>query len=278
MQVEGSTKFVTALDFETITDMFELDIVDGDVPPGSKGVLVDSEPAADLGIQAGDTITAVFNETGPVELPVLAVFENDAIVGTWVIDLETYDENFSENLDAFVTATTAEGVSPEEARAAIEAIVEPFPFLEVQDAEEFQASQESQLDTVLIVVNFLLLFAIFIAFIGITNTLALSVFERTRELGLLRAIGETRSQVWGMITQEAIIVSLFGAALGVIVGLGFGIATSSALPDSFITTIDIPFTSIVIIFVLAAILGVVAALYPAWRATRLDVLDAVAFE
>jgi putative ABC transport system permease protein len=195
-----------------------------------------------------------------------------------VIDTETYKENFTEDLDVFVTATTADGVTPDEARAAIEEVIAPFPQLEVQDAEEFQESQSSQLDTVLIVVNLLLLFAIFIAFIGITNTLALSVFERTRELGLLRAIGETKKQVWGMITLEAMIVALLGATLGVIIGLGFGYATSSALPDSFITVIDIPYVSIVFIFVAAAILGVIAALYPAWRATRLNVLDAVAFE
>src|SRR5690606_39076601 len=102
----------------------------------------------------------------------------------------------------------------DEARAAIEQVIEPFPELDVRDREEFQAEQESQLDQLLLIVNVFLFLAIVIAFIGIVNTLALSVFERTRELGLLRAVGMTTRQMRRMIRLEAVIVAVFGAVLG----------------------------------------------------------------
>jgi putative ABC transport system permease protein len=278
MQVEGSTKAFTSLDYDTLNEMFELGIVEGEVTADSRGVMMGTDPAADLGVQPGDTITAIFNETGAVELPVVAIYEETAIVGNWVIDNETYRENFTEDLDFFLAATTAEGVEPDEARAAIGSVLAPFPNLDVQDREEFQQAQEGQLDAVLIVVNVFLLFAIIIAGIGIANTLALSVFERTRELGLLRAVGETRAQVWGMVTLEAILVAVLGAILGIAIGVGFGVAVASVVPEDFISILDIPYTSLVVVLIVAILLGAVASLYPAWRASRLNVLEAVAFE
>jgi putative ABC transport system permease protein len=278
MQVQGSTKQFTALDYDTLDELFELGFVAGGVGAGDRGLLIDSEPAADLGVEPGDTLDVVFNETGEVTLPVLGIYEEDGLVGNWVIDTETYRENFSEDLDFFVAAKTAEGVEPEVARAAIEAVTEPFPQLQVQDRDEYRADQEGQLDTVLVVVNVFLLFAVIIAGIGIANTLALSVFERTRELGLLRAIGETKGQLWRMITFEAVLVAVFGAVLGIVIGVGFGLATATALPDSFITVIAVPVGSLIGVLVVAIILGVLASLYPAWRASRLNVLEAIAFE
>jgi putative ABC transport system permease protein len=226
----------------------------------------------------GDTIEATFHPTGVIELPVVANYENSSWLGNWTIDLETYNENFPQDLDFWAAARTAPGVDPEDARAAIEQVAEPYPEVRVQDREEFQADQESQLDQLLLIVNVFLLLAIVIAFIGIVNTLALSVFERTRELGLLRAVGMTNRQVRRMIRLEAVIVAVFGALLGVAVGLVFGLAVTTALPDDFVSTIDIPVGSLVVLVVVAALLGVVAAIWPAIRATRLDVLKAISFE
>lgn len=278
MQVAGKTKLFNSVDYTTIEEMYRLDITDGAIPADARGLLVGTDPAADLGLSAGDEVEVLFNETGPVVLPVLAVFDETSVLGNWVIDLGTYEDNFTERLDYFLAATTAEGVAPDDARAAIEEIIAPYPQLEARDREEYQESLESQLDTVLVVVNVFLGFAIVIAAIGIINTLLLSVFERTRELGLLRAIGETRGQVWAMITVEAIVVAVFGAVLGVVIGLGFGVATATALPDDFVSVIDVPWTSLLIVLVLSALLGVVAAVFPALRATRINVLRAIAFE
>jgi len=278
MQVGGSTKQINALDFDTLEDMFELGITDGSVVNGQRGVLVGTDPAADLGLRAGDDLTAVFNEGGVVHLTVVGIYEETALLGNWIIDIETYKENFADDLDFFVAAITAEGVSEDDARAAIEAVIEPYPQLRVQDRDEYRADQESQLDTVLIVVNVFLLFAVLIAGLGIANTLALSMFERTRELGLLRAVGQTKGQVWGMVIMEAVIISVFGALLGMAIGVSFGVAIASALPSTFITIITVPAFFLVLVLAGSVVLGVIAAIYPAWRATRMNVLDAISSE
>ena len=278
VQVAGSTRSINAVDFDVIDQLFDLDVQEGSIEPGVPGVLVHTDPATDLGLAPGDTVTMVFPETGPRDLPVLAVYEDSSVLGNWVIDLDTYRENYTENLDTYVAATTAEGVDPEAARAAIEAVVADFPEVKVQDRAEFQGDQEGQLDQFLLVVNVFLLLAIIIAFIGIMNTLALSVFERTRELGLLRAVGMTRVQVRRMIRLEAVIVAVFGALLGVVVGILFGVSVTVALPDDLVDTVTVPAAQLVVIVVLAGLVGVVAALWPAWRAGRLDVLTAIATE
>jgi putative ABC transport system permease protein len=277
MQVDDSTKQITGVDFAVVDELFNLDVVDGDVTD-QQGVLVHVDPAEDLGVGAGDTITAVFQERGEVELTVLAVYEDSSVLGNWVIDLQTFSETFSDQTDLFAAARTAPGFADDQARAAIEGVTDAYPQLQVQDRDEFTASQEAQLNQLLAVITVFLLFAVIIALIGIIITLALSVFERTRELGLLRAVGMSRRQVRRMVRLEAVIVAVFGALLGLSVGVVFGVAMSAALPDDFISTIDIPWGWLAGMVVLAGGLGVVAALYPAWRASRLDVLEAIASE
>jgi putative ABC transport system permease protein len=121
----------------------------------------------------------------------------------------------------------------------------------------------------------MLLLAILIALIGITNTLALSVFERTREIGLLRAVGMARRQTRSMVRWEAAVVSVFGALLGLTVGVIFGWAVVTALPDAFVSTLDVPVVTLLIYLAAAGLAGLAAAVIPAWRAGRLNVLDAI---
>lgn len=278
MQVRGDTRQFNAVDYDTVTELFDLDVQAGEIEPGSQGVLVQSDPATDLGLEPGDTLTVTFQATGDVDLPVLAVYEDSSILGNWIIDQRTYDENFTEQVDFWAAARTAEGIDADEARAAIEGVLADHPELQVQDRSEFQQSQEDQINQALIVVFVFLALAVIIAFIGIMNTQALAVFERTREIGLLRAVGQTRRQVWGMVVIEATIVAVFGALLGVVVGVPFGWAIGVALPEDFISIVSFPWAQLVLLVVLAGILGVVAALYPAWRASRLDVLEAISYE
>jgi putative ABC transport system permease protein len=209
MRVADSTKTFSSFDFAVTNELLNLDIQQGSID-SDRGVLVKTDAAEDLGITAGDTITVTFQETGDVELPVLAVYENSGVIGNWAIDQNTYRDNFTDQNDFLVTARAADGVSEADARATIERIIEPYPQLKAQDRGEFEATQESQLNSVLIVIVVFLLLAIGIATIGIVITLALSVFERTRELGLLRAVGMLRPQVRRMIRIEAVIVAVFG--------------------------------------------------------------------
>jgi putative ABC transport system permease protein len=127
-------------------------------------------------------------------------------------------------------------------------------------------------------VQILLALAILIAVLGVVNTLALSVLERTRELGLLRAVGLGRAQTMRMVTVEAVVISVFGALLGLVVGAGLGAAVVQALHDQGITTLALPWTQMAVYLALAAVVGVVAAVLPAIRASRVNVLRAIAYE
>jgi len=279
IQVNGSKKQVTSTDFGVVNELFNLKVQQGTLDESSRGVAIYKDPATDLGLKAGDTVTVVFNDTGPKQVPVVAVFDDNRILGSWVLDTQTFNENFAAvTTDGYAAARTAPGVSEADARAAIERVTAAFPEIKVQDRAEFTKSTEDQLNQLLLVVNVFLFFAVVIAFIGIMNTLALSVFERTRELGLLRAVGMSRKQVRKMVRLEAVIIAVFGALLGVALGLVFGLGAASALPKTVVTTISVPVGMLIFLVILAGVIGVIAAIWPAWRAGRLNVLDAIASE
>ena len=159
--------------------------------------------------------------------------------------------------------------------AALQTALHGYADIKVETAAQFKSDQKKQLGTVLAIVYALLGLSIVIALIGVVNTLALSVMERTREIGLLRAVGTQRRQLKRMIRSESFIVSLIGAVLGLVLGVGLGAAVVSALGSSFITTLAIPFQTIVFVLVLAGLFGVGAAVWPARRAAKLDILQAI---
>jgi putative ABC transport system permease protein len=146
----------------------------------------------------------------------------------------------------------------------------------VQTKAQFEQSQQAQVNQLLGLVYALLGLAVIIALIGIVNTLMLSVFERTHEIGLLRAVGMKRRQIRAMIRSESVILAVFGAIIGIVVGTALGIALASSLRAQGITDIAVPVSSLVVFLVLAAILGLIAASWPARRAARLDILAAIA--
>jgi putative ABC transport system permease protein len=148
--------------------------------------------------------------------------------------------------------------------------------VQVQSRAEFEHAQTAQVNKLLGLIYALLGLAVIIALIGIVNTLMLSVFERTHEIGLLRAVGMRRRQVRGMIRSEAVILSVFGAIIGVVIGTGLGVALVSALHAQGITDTVVPIANLVIFLVLAGLLGLLAASWPARRAAKLDVLAAIA--
>jgi putative ABC transport system permease protein len=173
---------------------------------------------------------------------------------------------------------SAPGVSIDAARAAVEDITQGYPNVEVQNQAEAKQTYAAQIDQLLGLVTALLALALVIAVLGITNTLALSVYERTRELGLLRAVGMTRKQTKSMIRWEAVIIVIIGALLGILIGTFFGWALVQALSDEGITEFAIPGSQLVVYVVVAALFGLIAAIPPARRAARLNVLEAIATE
>lgn len=161
---------------------------------------------------------------------------------------------------------------------AVSRVLAAYPNVQVQTRAQFEQAQVSSVNRVLGLVYALLALAVIIALIGIVNTLMLSVFERTREIGLLRAIGMRRRQVRIMIRSEAVILAIFGAIIGIIIGTGMGIALVSSLKQHGITDTVVPVSSLLIFLVIAAVLGLIAASWPARRAAKLDVLAAIAAE
>ncbi len=151
-----------------------------------------------------------------------------------------------------------------------------FPNVEVQSQTQFKAQQKDQIDQLLGFVYVLLALAVLIAVLGIVNTLALSVFERTREIGLLRAVGMSRRQLRRMVRLESVVIAVFGALLGVGLGVVFGWAMIRAAASSGLSELSIPVGQLIGYVVAAALIGMLAALWPARRAAKLDVLKAIA--
>ena len=172
----------------------------------------------------------------------------------------------------------AEGADLDAAKARVEGLTTDIPNVDVLTLEDLRTSAEDQLSQLLTIITALLGMAIIISLFGVTNTMTLSIFERTREIGLLRAVGMTRRQTRGMILSEASIISMFGAVLGVVLGIFFGWAIISALADEGFTAFAIPWGTLAGWVVALGVLGVIFALWPARRAARLNVLEAIQYE
>ena len=275
-----SNRFLTAADVRDIHEVVSLGETSGRLEGLTDGgVFVQEDVAKELGLEVGETLGMEFPATGVQRQRVEGLFQEDTVIGSqFLISEETHRENYSQNLDDTLFITAAPGVSVEDARAAVDDATEAWPNVTVQDQTEFKETQASQIDQLLGLVTALLGLALLIALLGITNTLALSVFERTREIGLLRAVGMTRRQARAMIRWEAVIVSVIGALMGLAVGTFFGWALVTALESEGITELVIPGGQLAAYVIIAAVAGIIAALPPARRAARMDVLQAIATE
>ena len=275
--VNGEEKQIGAVKPE-IGDLVDIDIQKGSIDSLADGdILLYLDPARDLNVDVGDTVDITWQNGKRSTLTVGGIYADSSVAGNWLIGLDTLGKvSSAPPVDFFIGAKIADGISIEDARAAVEKVAADFPSAEVQDQAEFQKSQEDQLNQLLAIVYGLLIFAIFIAILGIANTMALSVFERTREFGLLRAVGMSRRHLKRSVRWEAIIVSVFGATLGIVVGIPLGIAVAIALPDSFVTATVVPINTIVTILIASIVVGIFAAIFPARRAAKLDILDAIA--
>jgi putative ABC transport system permease protein len=283
-QVDGEDEAMAASNAD-VFDLFDLKIVQGDGDLRSGDVVVSEDSAKDdhpLGSTM--TIKSVDQASGAVDCPheceytVAGVYETGASggVGAPLIGLDDFDAAVPQPTDAQVIVKLKDGVSVAEAQPELERIVKPYVTAEVQNVDQFKDSFGDQLDGFLILVMAMLALSILIALLGIANTIALSVMERTREIGLLRAVGMSRRQLRSAIRWESVIVAVFGAVLGMAVGIlgGWGIIT--ALSEEGFNAFTVPIGVMIGLLVLAVALGLVAAAVPAWRASRRDVLEAIA--
>jgi putative ABC transport system permease protein len=207
-----------------------------------------------------------------------AIYKTNLFAGSYLVGGAVVDDNVTERLLGVVALTLKPGVSADKGREVVTSVTDAFPNLEVQDQAELIAAQRKQIDGLLNIITGLLVFSVIIAVLGIINTLALSVIERTRELGLLRAVGLSRRQLRRMIRAESVLIAVYGAILGILVGLCYGAALVHALKDQGIDTFAVPVARLLWVLVAAGIAGVIAAALPARRAARLNVLAAIAEE
>ncbi len=278
-KLDGSSQSVTAGDAETLPQLMNIEMVTGSVDALARGeVLVTEQAAEDKDLAVGSEIPMTFLRTGTQQFRVGGTYERNELLGSYLVSTDVFHENYTELLDFLVLAKAAPGVSPAASRQAVDAVADDFPNVKVRDQVEFKAEQKRQINMTLGLVTALLVFSIIIAFLGIINTLALSVFERTREIGLLRAVGMARRQVKAMIRAESVIISVLGAIVGLGVGLLFGLALISYFRTQGIEKLVIPVGSLIAYVVVAGVAGVFAAWFPARRASRLNVLDAINHE
>jgi putative ABC transport system permease protein len=239
------------------------------------GVLVYKDTASDEGLKVGDEVRVEF-PLGSESIPVQGVFTDKKAMpfsANYILSLANWDK-FPDPLDFYVGVLKPDDVSTEEAQRVLDRIADRFGGIEAQNKAEFRDKQLAQFDQILGLMYVLLLLAVVIALVGIVNTLALSIYERTREIGLLRAVGMNRVQLRRMIRGEALIVASFGALLGLVIGIVFGRAIVEALADEGID-FTLPVAQLVVFLILAGLAGLLAGVPPARRASHLDVLDAI---
>ncbi len=267
----------SAIDPATAEEVMNLEVSQGSLADlGTDGVMVSKKIATAKGWKLGDVIPAEFAVSGTHQLHVVAIYDGKGwISDNFVISLDEQNAFAGAQLVASGLVTLAAGADKADVQKAISAALADHPDAKVLDQKAFEKEASGFIGKLLTFVTVMLLLAVLIALLGIVNTLALSVFERTRELGLLRAVGMTRAQVRAMVRWESVVISLIGAVSGAALGIGIGLALSQALKDEGIKAISIPGPQIALYVALAAVAGVLAALGPARSAAKVDVLRAV---
>jgi putative ABC transport system permease protein len=276
-QLDGTQTFLSAVDAATLDSALTLDYVAGSTDGLlGNGLLVDEDTAVARGWSVGDRVAALLANGERLQLTVGGVYTTNAALGSSVISLDTFTAAGGEALDRFVYVDLAPGVDAAAVRSSLEATLAAYPVVTLKDQTQFADEQKGQVDQLLMIINALLGLSVIIAVLGIVNTLALSVIERTREIGLLRAVGMDRRQLRQMVRLESVAISVYGAVFGLLLGTVFGTGLVQALADQGISRQVIPFGRMALFLVIGAVIGVLAAVWPARRAANLKVLDAIA--
>ncbi len=270
---------IFSIETETMVRVLEPRMEEGDVTDlTDDGILIDRQFAEDHDVTIGDEIDAIFPGGDELTLAVRAISDDQTLLGGFAITRAVFLEHVPEKVDIQAIGLTEDGAQVDQVLADIEEAIAETPSMEVLDRDGFIDSLTSQITSFVTVIYGLLILSIIIALIGIANALALSITERTRELGLLRAVGMDRSQMRSSIYREAILMAVLGALVGIALGIGLSYALVKSLSGFGLTQFALPVGSVLVIVVLAALLGTLASIRPARRAARLQILDAIAHD
>jgi putative ABC transport system permease protein len=278
-KIDGDTVYPYGADPAQLAKTLDVPMSSGAVTAlADRSILVDTTTAKSHGYTVGDTIDLKM-QAGTEKLTVAGVFTASAAVPTnYLVSFNTLVKGGIKPLDSAVFITDEPGADTAQIRDEIDTIIKDNPTVTLKDQQEFADEQASQINQFLYIIYALLGLAIIIAVLGIVNTLALSVIERTREVGLLRAVGLSRRQLRRMIRLESVAIAVLGAVLGMVMGIAFGIALQRAISDQGIDVLSVPWLQLAIFVLLSAVIGVLAAVLPARRAAKLNVLDAITTE
>ncbi len=279
LTIDGDDEDITNGDPAKVAELIDADVTSGSLADLSENQIAVSQKAVDdRNWKLGQTVTVRFaldNATEEVEIG--AIYDSPELLGNYFVPEAAWDAHNAQPFDIITMIRLKPDVSIEEGKVAVQKVADQYFAPDVQDRDEYISDVAGQIDAFLVVVYVLLALAIIIALMGIANTLSLSVYERIRELGLLRAVGQTRSQMRSMVRWESVIIAVFGTVGGVLVGLflGWGILAVTANEQDIPAPYTVPFGQIIAVLIVGAIVGTLAGWRPARRAAKLDILDAI---
>jgi putative ABC transport system permease protein len=277
--VGDDTEQLTVVDTAKIGRVMNLDVQSGSIKAlGTDGLGVLDTTADDNGWKLGSTVPMTFADGTTSDLRVGAIYGSGDLIDPYLLSRQAWAPHAVQDIDDAVLIQLAPGVSEAAGKQAVQQVADRFGAPDVQDSQQFVDSVTENINMMLGLIYVMLGLAIVIALMGIANTLSLSIHERTRELGLLRAVGQTRRQLRSMIRWESVIIAVFGTlgGLGLGVFLGWGLVQAASSGEFNISVFEAPVGQLVIVLVVGAIAGVLAGVRPARRAARLDILEAIA--
>jgi len=279
--VNGSSTGVFAVNTKSYSQVLKIDVTSGDANSlgNPNTIFLDQQTATDNKLSVGDFVSVNFPQKNiTIKERIGCIYNPNALLSGYMISLDAYNKYFTEQGSTFVLAKAANGVSIGAGLTALNNDLRSFPTLQGYDTASFLKLQNTEIDSLTNEIDLFLLMAIIIASLGIVNTLALSILERTRELGLLRAIGLTRRQTRTMVRWESVLIAMLGLVLGIVVGVVLGAAVVKAIASTGIDHISIPWSSLLVYAIGALLIGLAAGILPARRASRINILEAITTE
>jgi putative ABC transport system permease protein len=275
--VDGKTRAGSSVD-GSLPAVMNVTMKQGTIATTGHRMIVSEKTADDRGWTLGTKHVLQVPGVKPITVTVGGIFKNDQLLGPWAVGGDVYRALTPKNQwsDDVALVHAKDGADLTAMRAGLEKATNDFYVVDVRDQEQFKGMLASQVNGLLGLLYGLLALAIVIAILGIINTQALSVIERRRELGMLRAVGMQRRQVRRTIYLESLLIATFGAVLGVTVGLTYGSLFARTLRDQGLDVVSVPWAQALLFLVLAGVIGVLAALWPGFRAARTPALEAIA--
>lgn len=280
-EVNGKGRALTVTDPAALERTFDLGEIQGSMGAlGTDGIAITENEADGQGLRTGDKARLTFTDGRTETFTVRAVYGRSELAGEYVITRAAWEPHRTQDSDTLVAVSFKNGVSTDQGKAAVEQVAKQYGGPEVQTRDEYAQSSAGGIDMMLTLVYALLALAVLIALLGIANTLTLAIHERTRELGLLRAVGQTRSQLRAMVRWESVLVAAFGTVGGLTLGafLGWVLVKASDGASDSTFAFAMPPMQLAIVALVGLAAGALAGLRPARRAARLDVLRAIATE